>query len=141
MLRLASLSVLALAACGEPARPSAAPAAAEASAPKPAQSSLPTPSDGPRYVGLWAASEEMCADPAWRFKQRSVTTQGEVHCDFTQVSVTPEGYAVEASCQAEGVASQHSMEITLADAGMTVTGGPWEPAPNLTYCGPLLTSE
>lgn len=135
-MRLAALLLFALAACGQPVDPPADPppvgnAAVEAPAPI-----------GPRFVGLWAASAEMCEDPAWRFDAREVTTQGHVHCDFNSVTEIPGGYSINAACKAEGVESVHpNLEIMFADAtgAMMIENGPWTDAPALTRCGSLPT--
>ncbi|GAN00402.1 hypothetical protein U91I_04068 [alpha proteobacterium U9-1i] len=138
-MRLAALSLLALAACGQPAEPpAAAPMEAEES------SALPVPSSGPnsapRYVGLWAASQEMCADPAWRFEPRRISTKGEVSCDLNTVSDIPGGYAIDAACTAEGALSLHpQMRITFAESAgaMMIEDGPWPDPPGLVYCAAL----
>jgi hypothetical protein len=100
---------------------------------------LPPPSaDRPRFVGLWAASEEGCTDPAWRFEPQRVTTQGEVACEFNEVQLTSTGYLVQATCTAEGPPTPQEIQLSFAESAraMMVSGGPWNPI-GLTYCGPL----
>lgn len=136
-MRLVLLSVFALAACGQPVEPPADPPPVQTSAVSDAPEL-----EGPRFVGLWAASAEMCEDPAWRFEARQVTTQGHVHCDFSSVTEIPGGYAVNAACNAEGTESQHpNMEIKFAEAdgAMLIESGPWTDPPGLVRCGPLPT--
>jgi len=131
-MRLVLLSVLALAACGQPVEPPANPPPVEAS-------SAP---EGPRFVGPWAASQEMCEDPAWRFEAREVTTQGHVHCAFNSVTEIPGRYSVNAACNAEVTESQHpNMEIKFAESAgaMLIENGRWPDPPALIRCGPLPT--
>ena len=99
----------------------------------------PASADRPRFVGLWAASEEGCADPAWRFEAQRVTTQGEVACEFNNVELTNTGYLIQATCTAEGPPAPQEIQLSFAESAraMMVSGGPWNPI-GLTYCGPLL---
>jgi hypothetical protein len=100
---------------------------------------LPAPSvDTPRYVGLWAASEDGCADPAWRWEAERVTTQGEVSCSFNDVQMTNTGYTIQATCTAEGPPTPQQIQLSFAESAraMLVDGGPWTPV-GLVYCGPL----
>lgn len=136
-MRLLLLSAFALAACGQPVEPPADPPPAETSA-----ASVASELEGPRFVGLWAASAEMCEDPAWRFEPREVTTQGHVHCTFSSVTEIPGGYSVNAACNSEGTDSQHpNMEIKFPDAAgaMLIENGPWTDPPALVHCGPAST--
>jgi hypothetical protein len=131
--------VAALAACcpresSTEAEPERAPPAQSASvgAPPPAE----TP---PRYVGLWAVSQEMCEDPAWRFAPREVDTQGEVFCEFTQVTHRDARYNVKAMCTAEAPPAPYDIELAVGEDPrvMLVAGGPWMAGTRLVYCGPL----
>lgn len=106
---------------------------------EPLPHTLPPPSaDAPRYVGLWAATAEGCSEPAWRFEPQRVTTPGEVACDFRNVRQTSTGYAIEATCWAEGPPQAQEIQLSFAESAraMMVSGGPWAPIA-LTYCGPL----
>lgn len=129
-----------LVACGPTAEPQPDPdAAVQLGEPEPLPRTLPPPGAEPRFVGLWAASQDMCADPAWRFRPDGVSTQGEVSCSFEQISDIPGGYTVQATCHAEGETTQHQMQITFAESAraMMIADGPWSPAPGLVYCGAL----
>jgi hypothetical protein len=92
----------------------------------------------PRFVGMWAVDQRLCADPAWRFEPRGVSTQGEVSCEFNRVLTTPTGYSVAATCTAEAPPAPYQIEFNFAESAraMTITGGPWAHA-SLVYCGPL----
>jgi hypothetical protein len=137
-----ALTAVVIAACGPTAPVEEQPdpeAAAEVGPVEALPRTLPPPSADPRFVGLWAVSEDLCANPAWRFRADGVSTQGEVSCSFGQVSEIPGGYNVTATCHAEGETTQHEMQITFAESAraMMVANGPWSPAPGLVYCGPL----
>ncbi|MEZ6022449.1 MAG: hypothetical protein R3C16_03310 [Hyphomonadaceae bacterium] len=140
---LSVIAVLALAACEPAVAPDAEAPGAETPLGEatPLPDPLPPPGAEPRYVGLWAVNTEMCAEPAWRFEPEGVSTLGEVSCSFDDVSEISAGYAVAATCHAEGTTSQHQMQLTFAESAraMMVTGGPWEPAPALIYCSPLIS--
>lgn len=100
---------------------------------------LPTPTEErPRYVGLWAASETGCTEPAWRFEAERVSTRGEVSCDFNNVELTNTGYTIQATCTAQAPPTQETIQLSFAESAraMMVSGGPWSPI-GLTYCGPL----
>jgi hypothetical protein len=101
---------------------------------------LPAPSETtPRYVGLWATTQAGCENPAWRWRERQVSTQGEVSCDFNDVHLTNTGYAIAATCHAEGATTTHNMQISFAESAraMMVSDGPWSGPTSLMYCGPL----
>lgn len=146
-----ALIALSLVACGQPATEtngdiaggSTAPPPAVAPAPAPPiggmpQSLPPQPETTPRFVGLWATSPNLCAEPAWRFEADEVSTRGEVHCDFTRVLASRAGYSVAATCTAEGPPTPQQIEIGFAESArsMTLMGGPWGHA-SLVYCGPI----
>lgn len=125
---IAALFLVALAACGADAPQSA-----------PAPDAQPATEASPRFVGLWAVSEEMCAEPAWRFRPDEISTLGEVHCAFTNVEQAAGGYAIEAMCTAEAPPAPYQIALSLTDAPrtMTVSGGPWMTSTQLVYCAPL----
>ena len=102
---------------------------------------LPAPSaDHPRFVGLWAASVEGCADPAWRFHADRLSTQGEVLCRFQSVQQTQTGYDINASCSAEGPPERdYHIQIGFAESAraMMLSGGPWSAPIGLVYCAEI----
>jgi hypothetical protein len=100
---------------------------------------LPPPSEtAPRFVGMWAASAEGCAEPAWRFEAARVATRGEVSCAFQNVTETQAGYEIAAMCTAEGPPTPHTIQLAFAESAraMMTSGAPWA-ATSLVYCGPL----
>lgn len=56
----------------------------------------------PRFFGRWAVGEDFCADTAWRFAERELTTPAGSTCRFTDVREVPGGYDIAARCTAEG---------------------------------------
>jgi hypothetical protein len=80
----------------------------------------PTPSVSPdmpaRYVGRWAAREELCAEGAWRFEAMDLSTAGEVSCDFRRVEEVPGGYDVDATCHAEGSQTDEVIKLRFAES-------------------------
>lgn len=139
-MRLFLLSALALLACSKPAEPEPDPrAAAQVGEAQTLPHQLPTPTaTTPRYVGMWAASAEGCANPAWRFEPNSVSTEGEVSCAFQSVALTPAGYEIAATCTAEGPPTPHTISLSFAESAraMMISGAPWA-ATSLVYCGAL----
>lgn len=127
----------------EPATSATVPAAAEPAAPSssPAPSATPgklPPADAAdRYVGRWAARENLCESGAWRFEPKRLTTAGEVSCAFDDVNKLPGGYAIAATCQAEGKTSKDTIQLRFAESAqaMLVTSKMWDVG--LIYCGPL----
>lgn len=136
-LWIAAMLAAGLAACGAP-EPAKAPADAPAVTAEPAVAPAPAEAS-PRYVGLWAVSERLCAEPAWHFRPEEVSTLGEVHCAFTDVKPNGASYAIEAMCTAEAPPAPYQLELSLTDAPrtMTVSGGPWMAPTQLVYCAPL----
>jgi len=115
-------------------------AAAQVGEAEPLPRTLPPLSETtPRYVGRWAAAALGCENPAWRFEERRVSTQGEVSCEFNDVQMTPTGYTIQASCTAQAPAAQETIQLSFAESAraMMVSGGPWAGDIGLTYCGPL----
>ncbi|HRO04829.1 MAG TPA: hypothetical protein PLS69_14615 [Terricaulis sp.] len=90
------------------------------------------------FVGLWGADEAQCADPAWRFAADEVSTRGEVHCAFTQVTRAGDQYAVRAMCTAEAPPAPYDITLQVSESPhvMVVSGGPWAGPIRLVYCAP-----
>lgn len=103
------------------------------------QRTLPPPGETPRYVGVWATSSEGCVEPAWRFEERGVSTRGEVSCEFSEVTLTPTGYNIAATCHAQAPPELHTIQLSFAESAraMMLSGGPWSAPTSLVYCGPL----
>jgi hypothetical protein len=135
-------AALAAAACSDPA-PVAEPepdpdAGAQVGDAGDLPRTLPPLGETPRYVGLWAASAEGCDEPAWRFEAERVTTRGEISCTFNEVSITPTGYQMDATCYAEGPPTPHTIQVSFSESAraMMTAGAPWA-ATGLVYCAPL----
>ena len=131
--------------------PGPAPAAASSAAPPEAAPSLtPLPSPAPttatgklppadaanRYVGRWAARENLCKSGAWRFEPERLVTAGEVVCDFDHVGKVPGGYDITAMCRAEGETSKDTIKLRFAESAhaMLVQSKMWDVG--LIYCEP-----
>jgi predicted small lipoprotein YifL len=125
------IATLALAGCGEKA-PAPAPSAPQ-SAPQPAAAATPA-----TYVGRWAATADLCANGAWVFAERSLTTAGETGCEFDKVTSTSTGYEIAARCRAQAPEQPHTLILTLTDPAppeaMTAAGGPWSGSVTLMRC-------
>ena len=104
----------------------------------PPGAALPPPSAEPRYAGLWAVDAQACADPAWRFEARRLSTKGEVSCDFDAVRRTAAGYEIDATCVAQAPPQKHRLTLTFAESAkaMLVDGGPFGAPVGLIWCGP-----
>lgn len=127
------LAASALAACGAPPSPN------EASEPLVETPVAVSAAAAPEYIGLWAASQELCVEPAWRFSAEEVSTLGEVHCAFTQISRDGDRYAIEAMCTAEAPPAPYvlALDVSQAPRNLTVSGGPWMGSTQLVFCAPL----
>lgn len=130
----AAFLCLALAAC-EPPR---TPEAVEEAAPEAEAQAVPAePIAPPRYVGLWAVDQRLCANPAWRFEADEISTLGEVHCDFDSVREVAGGYDIAATCTAEAPPEPYQLSLRLAESarGLTLSGGPWAGrSTSLVFC-------
>jgi len=126
-LLIATMAACGLAACGAPE---------SAPAPTPQQSAETAPNL--RFVGLWGADAAQCADPAWRFAADEVSTRGEVHCAFTEVSQSGARYAIRAMCTAEAPPAPYdiTLEVSENPRALVVAGGPWAEPIRLVYCAP-----
>lgn len=134
---LAFVAIAALAACN-PSAPDPE-AAAELGPAVELERTLPEETSAPRFVGKWAVSQDLCADPAWTFRPDGVSTQGEVSCNFDTVTETSSGYQIAATCYAEAPPAPYEIQLAFAESAqaMLLTGGPWSGQTGLVYCGPL----
>lgn len=133
-----ALGLLALCVACNPSEPDPE-AAAKLGPAQEIERDLPPATAAPRYVGLWAASEALCVDPAWTFRAEGVSTQGEVSCTFDRVSETSSGYEIAATCYAEAPPAPYTIQLAFAESAqaMLVTGGPWAGQTGLVFCAPL----
>lgn len=139
LLTAAALAA-ALAACGDPVAPEPDPDAAAQLGPAEPLPQLPPPSETqPRFVGLWATTQNGCQAPPWTFRADGVSTQGEVSCDFSNLRMTESGYIAAAVCHAEGETTNHDIQFSFAESAraMMVSEGPWAGPTSLVYCRPL----
>lgn len=130
-------ALLALVACGPSEAPPDPDAAAKLGPAEPLERSLPPASASPRYVGVWAVSEALCAQGAWTIREDGLSTAGEVSCTFNRVSEIPSGYEIAATCYAEGPPEPHTIQFAFAESAqaLLVTGGPWAGPTGLVHCG------
>jgi len=140
--RVAAAAIsIALIACADPATTAPDPeAAAQIGEGQALPNTLPPPSETtPRYVGVWAHTSVGCAVPAWTFRADGLSTQGEVSCAFNDVRQIPTGYAIQSTCYAEAPGAPYEIQLSFAESAraMLVSGGPWDDAPSLVYCGHL----
>src|SRR3546814_15723895 len=82
--------------------------------------SLPPADAAYRYVGRWAATQQLCATGAWRFHERRLDTAGEVSCTFDQIDKVPGGYDITATCLAEGNRTPDTIAIRLAESARAI---------------------
>jgi hypothetical protein len=104
------------------------------SAPSPAPKVSP---DAPaRYVGRWAAKPELCAEGSWNFDALSLSTAGEVACDFRRVQDVPGGFDIDATCHAEGTDSDEVIALRFGASAdrMRVESKTFQPI-ELMRCG------
>jgi hypothetical protein len=142
LARMAAAAIsVATIACTEPAVIEPDPdAAAQVGEAERLPTTLPPPNETtPRYVGLWAANAQGCAEPAWRFEPTGVGTRGEVSCTFDNVQIVESGYDIQATCQAQAPPEQHRIQLSFAESAraMMISGGPWGAPTSLVYCAPL----
>ncbi len=143
LARCAAASIcLGLIACTDPLPEPDPDAAAEIGPAEPLPQALPPPSaTQPRFVGVWATTQNGCTAPPWEFRADGASTQGEVSCAFSNLRMTETGYIVAAACHSEGETTNHDMQFSFAESAraMMVTSGPWAGPTSLVYCGPLST--
>lgn len=77
---------------------------------------LPPADREPRFLGRWAASEELCADRAWRFTAGGLKTPAGSACRFDKVAKVPGGYDIEARCTAEGPERAERITLRFAES-------------------------
>lgn len=99
---------------------------------------LPPPDAEYRYVGRWAATEQLCTSGAWRFAPKRLDTAGEVSCAFDSVDKVPGGYDIHANCTAEAPPQPDTIKLRFAESAqaMLVESRVLSSA-GLIYCGPL----
>jgi hypothetical protein len=99
---------------------------------------LPSPDTEYRYVGRWAATEQLCASSVWRFEPQRLVTAGEVSCTFDSVDKAPGGYDIHATCTAEAPPQPDLIKLRFAESAqaMLVESQVLSPT-GLIYCGPL----
>lgn len=97
---------------------------------------LPTPSEGPRFIGKWAADQQSCKSAAWQFTESTLRTPAGSVCSFSRVTEVPGGYDIQATCTAEGPPTSDTLTVrfaesakallfeseTIADAGLVFCG-------------------
>lgn len=124
--------------------PSASPTSATTATPAPSPDSgepgkLP-PANGatPRYVGRWAATEQLCASGAWRFYATHLETAGEVSCTYNRVDKVPGGYDLHATCTAEAPPAPDLIKLRFAESAQAMlVESKTLKSTGLIYCGPL----
>lgn len=90
----------------------------------------PPPSEAPPFfAGRWAANEDLCDRSAWRFAPDGLSTPGEVTCEFNDVTKTPAGYDILATCWAGGPPETERIRLSYAQSAraLLVEGGPLNP--------------
>lgn len=89
-----------------------------------------------RYIGRWAATPDLCANGAWRFQTRKLTTAGGTSCELPTIAAVPTGYELSGTCQAEGKKTEQTLKLGFDEGkrAMTVRGKTLGPA-TLIYCG------
>lgn len=132
--RIALLSVLALAGCGQsetnlPTDPAAPIDTPEAEAPPPAPppgvGSI-MPGSGPQtFVGRWAANAAWCANAQGAERPIEITTtrfEGyENSCDIRSIRQVSDGYQASLVCTAEGQTSNEGVRMAVQGDSMRLT--------------------
>jgi hypothetical protein len=114
--------------------------AASAPAPDSGEPGKLPPADGakPRYVGRWAATEQLCAAGAWRFYATHLETAGEVSCTYNRVDKVPGGYDLHATCTAEAPPAPDLIKLRFAESAQAMlVESKTLKSTGLIYCGPL----
>jgi len=134
LYRLAVLSVLMLAACGQsetnaptdPAQPIDTPEAeAPPPTPPPGVGSI-MPGSGPQtFVGRWAANAAWCANLQGAERPIEITTtrfEGyENSCGILSITQVADGYQASLACASEGQTSNERIRMAVHGEGMRLT--------------------
>ncbi|MGV8929394.1 MAG: hypothetical protein ACOH1E_06560 [Brevundimonas sp.] len=132
--RIAILSLLALAGCGQaevnpptdPAAPINTPEAeAPLPSPPPGVGSI-MPGSGPQtFVGRWAANAAWCVNPRGPKRPIEISTtrfEGyENSCGITSITQVSDGYQASLACAAEGETSTERIKMVVQGKGMRLT--------------------
>jgi hypothetical protein len=124
-------TLLALCGCEQRGTPAAAPAAAQSPGVSPADATsgdaVAAADDTPFFVGRWAAAETACGHEAWIFTKDGLATPGEVSCSFDRTTRVAAGYAITATCTAEGPPAPAQLHLAYAESAkaLLVEGGPF----------------
>ena len=137
MRRLILAPLLLLVACGDPIDPEAANApippepapAALAPLPAPPAPAPVTSRAAAGFVGRWAVNPSLCAQGAFVLTPTGLTTAGKVACSFGQIDTTQDGWAVQASCTAEGPSAPANLLLRESGGVLNISGGPFEAVP------------
>jgi len=76
---------------------------------------LPEIGPGPRFVGKWAANEEMCQAQAWQFTDSTLRTPAGSSCSFNRVTEVDGGYDIQATCTAEGPPTSDTLKLRFEE--------------------------
>jgi hypothetical protein len=139
---LTAAAALSLAACGRTEAPASDPGVArdeQAAAAPTGQAPAAAPLDAaPAFVGVWAASPDLCEGGAWNFGAARLSTAGEVSCDWSRVEETATGWTLQGDCAAEGAAEPATVELVRQGDGaamaLTVSGEPFSGPVTLRRC-------
>ena len=90
-----------------------------------------------RFVGLWAAEEDMCDGQAWRFTRESMETPAGSVCKFVNAVPVAGGYDISARCTSEGPPVDDNLKIRFAESAQAMLFEAESIADaGLIYCGP-----
>ena len=99
---------------------------------------LPPSSAEHRYVGRWAATEQLCTSGTWRFEPKRLDTAGDVSCAFDSIEKAPGGYDIRATCTAEAPPQPDTIRLRFAESAQAMlVQSRVLPSAGLIYCGPL----
>jgi hypothetical protein len=127
-MRLALVTILALAACNQNSSPGGESTGPIVTGHEPLHDNaqeviatgnagdLPKAGVGLRFVGKWAADQKSCQSAAWRFTDASLKTPTGASCSFVRATEVPGGYDVQASCSAGGPPAPDTLKIRFAES-------------------------